>query len=181
MQTRRMSPEATDGGGTGSADDATASNSDNRANHDGIAHDRSANDGSANDGIEIVWHPVAGLTGGGFAVGDAATGYVVVDPALDEWHRRTVIEHERVHLERGITTMWPQAPASWAAVTAREELLVNREAARRLAPEPALRTLVTQACTQGEAVTASSVAVAFGITHDLATVALELLAADGHP
>lgn len=172
MQTQRMSPEATDGGGTGSADDATASNSDSdSANHDGIAH----------DGIEIVWHPVAGLTGGGFAVGDAATGYVVVDPALDEWHRRTVIEHERVHLERGITTTWPQAPASWAAVTAREELLVNREAARRLAPEPALRTLVTQACTQGEAVTASSVAVEFGITHDLATVALELLAADGHP
>ncbi len=173
MQTRRMSPEANDGAGTGNADDATAS--------DGIASDGIANHDNAHDGIEIVWHPVAGLTGGGFAVGDAATGYVVVDPALDEWHRRTVIEHERVHLERGITTTWPQAPASWAAVTAREELLVNREAARRLAPEPALRTLVTQACTQGEAVTASSVAVAFGITHDLATVALELLAADGHP
>jgi hypothetical protein len=172
MQTRRMSPEANDGARTGNADDATASDSSN---------DGSSNDGSSNDGIEIVWHPVAGLTGGGFAVGDAATGYVVVDPALDEWHRRTVIEHERVHLERGITTTWPQAPASWAAVTAREELLVNREAARRLAPEPALRTLVAQACTQGEAVTASSVAVEFGITHDLATVALELLAADGHP
>lgn len=158
MQTQRMSTGANDGARTGNADG-----------------DRDSDD------IEIVWHPVARLTGGGFAVGDAATGYVVVDPALDEWHRRTVIEHERVHLKRGITPTWPQAPASWTAVTAREELLVNREAARRLAPEPALRTLVAQACARGDAVTPSSVAVAFGITHDLATVALELLAADGHP
>lgn len=133
----------------------------------------------AADGIEIVWHPVARLTGGGFAVGDAQHGFVVVDPALDEAHRRTVIAHERAHLERGIPPTWAQSPSSWAAVMAREELLVNREAARQLAPTEALQALVTGACARDEAVTASTVALAFDITVELAGVALELLMAQG--
>lgn len=133
---------------------------------------------TAHDRITIVWHPVARLTGGGFAVGDADGGYVVVDPELDEPHRRTVVEHERVHLERGITGGWSQAPASWAAVTAREELLVNREVARRLVPGAGLQTLVAQACAAGEAVSAATVSAAFTITEELAVVALKLLAAE---
>lgn len=62
---------------------------------------------------------------------------------------------------------------------AREELLVNREAARQLAPTEALQALVTGACARDEAVTASTVALAFDITVELAGVALELLMAQG--
>jgi hypothetical protein len=137
--------------------------------------------------VEVVWHPVARLTGGGFAVsggdgggggGDGSGrfgGWVVVDPSLDAPHRRTVIEHERVHLERGMTTHVHDAPASWLAVTAREELLVNREVARRLVPVDGLRTLVARACRSDDAVSVATVAAAFDVTDDLAAVALGML------
>jgi hypothetical protein len=130
--------------------------------------------------MTVVWHVVARLTGGGFAVDDAHGGYVVVDPALDGPHRRTVIEHERVHLERGITGGWSQAPASWAVVTAREELVVNQEVARRLVPCAGLRELVAQTCAAGEAVSAATVSAAFDVTDEIALVALRLLAAEAH-
>lgn len=128
--------------------------------------------------VEVVYDRVARLTGGGMAVWDGAHRYIVVDPALHGARRRCVIEHEHVHLQRGQPTDRPGSPPTWAAVVAREELLVDRCVADRLVCDTQLADLRRQAESTGP-MTDAEVADHLGVTVEVARVAARRLGAAG--
>lgn len=61
---------------------------------------------------------------------------------LDRRERNAVLAHELVHEERGGGIDHPGMPAGWQAIVAREELIVDREAARRLIPTDELAAFI---------------------------------------
>lgn len=132
----------------------------------------------AADALDVVvaLDPVAALLGGGFAVRRQGRAVVVLDPAQDARRQRAVLAHELVHLERG-TTDRHGAPGPWSAVVAREEQLVEREVARRLAPPTAVRVAVRELAAAGEPVTADALAERLDVDPGVAATSLAELAA----
>lgn len=87
--------------------------------------------------------------------------WILLDAALSATERRAVLAHELVHLERG-SCRYEGSPASWDAVVAKEERMVDRTVAERLVPLGELRDFAA-ARAEVEAVTAHDVAEAFGV------------------
>jgi hypothetical protein len=131
---------------------------------------------------EVVWNRVARLAGGGMAIWDGPHRYIVVDPDLHGAQRRCVIEHERIHLQRGQPTDRPGSPPGWAAVVAREEHLVDQCVAKRLVCPTQLAELRRQAEASGP-MTAAEVADHLEVTEEVARIAMRYLpdpGPDGH-
>lgn len=87
--------------------------------------------------------------------------WILLDAALTATERRAVLAHELVHLERG-SCRYDGAPATWDAVVAREERMVDRTVAERLVPLAELRDFAA-ARAELDAVTADDVAEAFAV------------------
>lgn len=120
----------------------------------------------------VVFHHLARHTGGGLAVRAGTSEWIVVDPALSDLERRCVIAHERAHLTRGPLITDPGAHPAWQAVVAREERLVDQQAAGHLVPEDELARAVNDWLREGTPVEVRRVAEAFGVTLHVAEVAL---------
>ncbi len=100
---------------------------------------------------------------------------IVLDRQLGRRDRRSQLAHELVHHERGGSPAYEGQPPSWAAVVAREELLVDRVVARRLVPAAALEAFVRARMELGP-VTADDVAEEFDVGELVAATALAELA-----
>lgn len=125
-------------------------------------------------GVEIILHPIAELMGGGFAACKDGYSFVVLDPDLQGPERRAALQHELIHLERGLAD-YQDAPAAWTAITKREEMAVEREVAARLVPQSALREHLRRLASLGEGVTANDVADEFEVPERIAAQALTSL------
>lgn len=98
----------------------------------------------------------------------------MLDVGLDPVEQRCRLAHELVHLDRG-SVRGADAPDTWDAVVAREELAVDREVAAWLVPFDELARVVTR-CASGEhPVTAELIATEFEVTPPIATLALAAL------
>lgn len=124
----------------------------------------------------VVFHPLARHTGGGLAVRMGTSAWIVVDPALSDRERRCVLAHERAHLTRGPLITDPGTHPAWQAVVAREEHLVDQQAASHLVPEDELARIVNNWLQEGTPVEVWRVAEAFAVTPHFAQVALAGLA-----
>jgi Zn-dependent peptidase ImmA (M78 family) len=113
-------------------------------------------------------------TGGACLARRGEALWIILDPRLDRAHRTARLAHELVHLERGTSARCAFSPRSWDAIVVREELLVDREVARRLVPRDDLRCFVEQA-QEHEGVDARMVADRFGVPVQVASVALHEL------
>jgi len=98
---------------------------------------------------------------------------VLIDKNLSRVERTAALAHELVHLERGGPGRCHHPSRSWEAVVLREELIIDREVAARLAPIEALARLVTRYDRLGEAVTVNTVAAELDISVGVARIALE--------
>lgn len=127
--------------------------------------------------LDIVDHPCAADAGGGIHIAVDDRAVIVLDPDLPAELRRAVLTHELVHDERGGSCAHPGMPPSWAAVVARDEWAVEREAALRLVPLDDLRPWVAQRLEVGECVSVDDVARRWGVPRRAAAVVLGLLAA----
>jgi hypothetical protein len=122
--------------------------------------------------VTLVFHEAADVAGGAFYGHDGDRAAIVVSPGLGRVERRCHLGHELVHDERRITS-----PSATDATMEREEVIVRREAARRLVPLAELQTFVEKAVEAGEAVSAGEIAREFDVTEAVATEAARLLEA----
>lgn len=102
--------------------------------------------------------PISGVyaTKKGFAV-------ILIEETLTRRDRNAVLAHELIHAERGgsIDARW--MPGTWTAVIAREEILVDREVARRLVPLDELAGFVQRHADTNGCVVAADVAEEFDV------------------
>jgi hypothetical protein len=128
--------------------------------------------------LQVTFHPVARLMGGGFQVAWAERSFIVLDPDLDEPLRRVVLTHELIHHERGGGPHGsPSANRLLQVLTARDEHSVEAEVARRLIPAGALVAFVREQVAGGDGVRALEVSAHFGVPLDVAECALRQLVA----
>jgi IrrE N-terminal-like domain len=127
--------------------------------------------------LSVLFHPVAGLMGGGFHARTHGRAVIVLDPDLDGPMRRAVLTHELVHHERGGGPGRSGAPATLDLLVERDERAVDAEVARRLLPVDELDRVVTElvACTGSASVI--DVAAHFAVPSEVARCALAQLAA----
>jgi hypothetical protein len=118
------------------------------------------------DGVDGVYWPRGGRAA------------VIVDRDLDQRHRRAVLAHELIHDERGGGATCVGMPDSWDDVVARDELVVDKERARRLVPPHALRDFIEVRMTLDDlpGVTPLEVSEHFDVPISVAERALRLLA-----
>lgn len=128
-----------------------------------------------NGSVQVVTHPTARLTGGGYVAIVDGRAFVVVDPDVSGPLRQWVIAHETAHLRRGVSAYTPDQPPQWQAVIAREEQLVDREAAGSLIGTDELSAAVEALVTAGEPVTPKAVAAAMEVAEPVARIALDQL------
>jgi hypothetical protein len=126
--------------------------------------------------LSVLFHPVAGLMGGGFHVRTDGHAVIVLDPALDATMRRTVLTHELVHHERGGGPGRPGAPATLDLLVERDERAVDDEVARRLVPVDELDRVVAELVADSGGASVTDVAAHFAVPTDVARVALAQLA-----
>lgn len=117
--------------------------------------------------IVVEFRELPDWTGGGMAAVIDGLALVTLDPRLSPTERDVTLAHELIHTERdrelGCTRRrW--MPATWAAVEAREEILVDREVARRLVPRDELEEFVDEMCGIGLGVGPDDVAERFDVT-----------------
>jgi hypothetical protein len=129
--------------------------------------------------LQVVFHPVAGLMGGGFHARAGRQAVIVLDPELDGPERRAVLTHELVHHERGGGPSRRGAPATLDLLVERDEHAVDAEVARRLVPVDLLRPLVDELVGATGSASDAEVAAHFAVPVDVARCALRQLAADG--
>jgi hypothetical protein len=127
--------------------------------------------------LSVLFHPVAGLMGGGFHARAGAGAVIVLDPDLDGPLRRTVLTHELVHHERGGGPGRCGAPATLDLLVERDERAVDAEVARRLVPPDQLDRLVAELVAGGGGASVDEVAAHFAVPDEVADRALRQLAA----
>lgn len=123
----------------------------------------------------LIWRDLPPSTGGGLFVKSAHGEAIVLDRRLGRRGRHATLAHELVHHERGHLTTMQGMPDLWRPVVAREELVVDREVARRLVPLDELAAYCDRMADLGEDVAPWTVAEEFDVTDEVARTALELL------
>lgn len=99
---------------------------------------------------------------------------IVLDDRLDRQERRAVLAHELIHDERGGSIERPGMPRTWDDVVRREELIIDREVARRLVPPDELSRFARAREELGESIGAAEVAEEFDVPEWVAMDALKL-------
>jgi len=115
-------------------------------------------------------------TGGAALVHRGNQKWILIERTSTKAERRSRLAHELIHLERGTTTRCRWSPRTWDVLVVREELIVDREVARRLVPLDELAGLVARLEDLGEPVHAVAVMEEFDVPVDVAQRALWLLA-----
>lgn len=105
--------------------------------HDSIGYDPWRDVAENWPEVDVVIEPMAGRL-----LGVVRYPVIALRAGTSAAQRRCTLTHEIVHLERGVTECGP-----WAG---REELLVHREAARRLIPLPVLTAAARELGTDGD-------------------------------
>lgn len=124
----------------------------------------------------FVRHSVASEAGGGAYIrASDGRAIIVIDPGLTRQDRNAALAHELIHDERGGGVDKEGMPASWAAVVAREEGIVDAEVARRLVDLEELAEFVAGRLAMGEAVGAREAADWFDVPVAVAERALSQL------
>jgi hypothetical protein len=126
--------------------------------------------------LAVLFHPVAGLMGGGFHVQTPDRAVIVLDPGLDATTRRVVLTHELVHHERGGGPGRLGAPATLDLLIERDERAVDAEVARRLVPIDELDRVVAELVAGSGGASVTDVAEHFAVPTDVARRALDGLA-----
>jgi hypothetical protein len=126
--------------------------------------------------LHLRFVPLPPETGGMCCVRRPSGNWILIDPDLSYAEKRCGLTHELVHLERGTSSRCASMPSCWDEMVVREELIVDREVARRLVPLDDLEAFVA-ARSDLEAVDAVLVAEHFRVTERIAGIALEQLAA----
>ena len=121
------------------------------------------------DDIELRWGVLPDTYGGGVAIERDGQLFVVLDSRLDRIGRRSVLEHELQHLDRGLLPVSCPEP-----IREKDELAVRRQTAKQLVPLTELRAFISRRCSVGEAVTVRCVADHFDVSYDVARDACEL-------
>lgn len=116
----------------------------------------------------------ARVLGGAFYARRGDRAAIVIDPDLDQIHRRAALAHELVHDERGMARV-TGGPAGLSVVTGREEARVDIVVAQRLVPAEHLADMI-RARVDIEPITATVVADEFEVPVAVALAALQLLA-----
>jgi hypothetical protein len=109
---------------------------------------------------------------------DAAGGpLITLADDLTRSERNAVLAHELIHLERGGGIGFVGAPPSWRAVVEREELIIDREVARRLVPTAELRRFARARAAIDEPITVDDVMEEWDVPEWVARDACAVVAA----
>ena len=115
-----------------------------------------------------------GIPGGLRAIRYEMSGrkVIVIDRNLDPVERLAALAHELVHDERGGSGHRPDLPPALTVLVTREERRVDRIVADRLVPLDRLEDFAARRMTVGP-VTPAMVAAEFGVTEEVAAMAME--------
>jgi hypothetical protein len=117
-------------------------------------------------------------TGGAVYVVDGDRAWIVLADWLTQREKRCALTHELIHDELRSSCRHAGMPKAWDAVVAREEIWIDREAARRLVPAAELALFLRrQAGTIDPAVTLHDIAEHFDVTERYADLAFAGFAA----
>ncbi len=123
------------------------------------------------DAVELWFAPLDGCRG--LWVRSGGRDAIYLEETLDRRERREVLAHELVHVERGLGH-----PDVCPLLTEKDEVLVWREALRRLAPPEAVGALRRRA-EEGEPVTVHDLADELDLSADGVARLVALLRATG--
>lgn len=129
--------------------------------------------------IDFGLGPLPDRMGGAVYWPDGERTIIAIDERLPRRERAAALAHELVHDERGGGRDFPEAPETWSAVVARDELAVHLEVARRLVPVDALRSYCERLATTYEPVRPADVADEFDVSIDVALTAMRMMLEEG--